>query len=187
MHIIIKNAIDSHQKSLQALTDQSHHIESIAALFSDALSRGGKIIFMGNGGSAADAQHLAAEFIGRFKKNRKPLAAIALSTNTSSITAIGNDFGFEEIFARQVEALGAVPDVVVGISTSGESKNVISAILKAKQLNLKTIGFLGRCGGALKSLVDIALTIETDDTPRAQEMHIMAGHIICEMVEAKLA
>jgi len=187
MHIIIKNAIDNHRKALEALTTQSHHIESIAVLFTDTLNRGGKIIFMGNGGSAADAQHLAAEFIGRFKKNRKPLAAIALSTNTSSITAIGNDFGFEEIFVRQVEALGVVPDVVVGISTSGESKNIISAILKAKQLNLKTVGFLGNDGGTLKNLVDIALTIEMDDTPRIQEMHIVAGHIICEMVETKLA
>ncbi|MEI8350383.1 MAG: D-sedoheptulose 7-phosphate isomerase [Candidatus Omnitrophota bacterium] len=176
----------SHQKAFEALQAQAPSIEKIASFFVETLRAGGKIIFMGNGGSAADSQHLAAELVGRFKKNRRPLASIALSTNTSIITAIGNDFGFEEIFTRQIEALAKASDVVVGISTSGESKNVIGAITKAKELTCKTVGFLGKSGSALERLVDSALLIETGDTPRIQEMHILAGHIICEMVEAQL-
>ncbi|MFA5270938.1 MAG: SIS domain-containing protein, partial [Candidatus Omnitrophota bacterium] len=160
-------------------------IKEISALFVSALRKNGKIIFMGNGGSAADAGHLAAELVGRFKKNRKALASISLSSNISMITAIGNDFGFEEVFSRQIEALAKPNDLIVAISTSGESVNVIRAVQKAKELGLKSVGFLGKNGGKLKDIVDTFLIISTDDTPRIQEMHILAGHIICEIVEAE--
>jgi len=131
-------------------------------------------------------QELAAEFSGRFKKNRAPLAGLALTTNTSALTAIGNDFGFEEIFSRQLQALANNNDVLVALSTSGNSKNIISAVEKAKALGLKTIGFLGNDGGKLKTLVDLALTITCSDTPSIQEMHILAGHIACSITESKL-
>ncbi len=179
----IKADLNKHKQALVILEAQSEILAEIASLFIKCLIAGGKIIFIGNGGSAADAQHLAAELVGRFKKNRKPFAAIALTTNTSILTAIGNDFGFEEVFSRQVEALASNKDLIVGISTSGVSKNIIRAIAKAKALGLKSIGFLGRDGGDVKSLVDIALTISSDNTPSIQEMHILAGHIICGLVE----
>jgi D-sedoheptulose 7-phosphate isomerase len=187
MNKIIQTSIDKHKEALSLLETRQADIEAIAFLFITTLKNKGKIIFMGNGGSASDAQHLAAELVGRFKKNRAPLAAIALSTNVSSLTAIGNDFGFEEIFSRQVQALATPLDVVVGISTSGESKNIIWAIKAAKKRKIKTIGFLGNDGGSLKSMVDCALTIPSHDTPRIQEMHILAGHILCEIVEEYFA
>lgn len=183
----VKVALIKHKQALTSLEAQSEVLTEIASLFIKSLTSGGKIIFIGNGGSAADAQHLAAELIGRFKKNRKPFASIALTTNTSILTAISNDFGFEETFSRQIEALADKKDLVVGISTSGISKNIIHAIEKAKKLGLKCIGFLGKDGGGLKSLVDVNLTISSNDTPSIQEMHILAGHIICGLVEDYLA
>ena len=186
MESIFKTAIAKHKDALKSLEENYQTIQEIAQLFSGALNNKGKIIFLGNGGSAADAQHLAAELVGRFKKERIPLASIALNTNTSIITAVGNDYGFDSIFARQIEALANPSDIVVGISTSGKSKNVIKAIEKAKELGLKTVGILGRDGGDLKGLVDIDLTIFSPDTPQIQEIHILAGHIICEIVEQSL-
>ena len=186
MQEIIKNSLQNHKEALTLLENNSKVLEEIAALLTSTLKNKGKILFMGNGGSAADAQHLAAEFVGRFKKNRAPLAALALSTDTSILTAVGNDFGFEEVFTRQVEALGKAGDVVVGISTSGNSKNIIAAIKKAKQLGMKTIGFTGKQEGELNKITDIALSIPSSDTPRIQEMHILAGHIICEIVETQI-
>ncbi len=183
MKEIIEMAIASHRKALNLLEKDIEIIEKIADLFISALRNEGKIIFMGNGGSAADAQHLAAEFIGRFKKDRAPLAAISLTANTSILTAIGNDFDFKDIFVRQVECLAKNCDLVVGISTSGKSKNVTSAIKKAGELGLKTIGFSGNDGGELANITDICLTIPSPDTPSIQEMHILAGHIICDIVE----
>lgn len=183
MKDLIQDGIDKHKQALEFLESNQKTIEEIASLFILTLEKNGKIIFMGNGGSAADAQHLAAELVGRFKQNRAPLAAIALSTNTSTITAIANDFGFEEIFSRQLESIAGKNDLVVGISTSGKSKNVIKATESAKNLNLKVVGFLGKNGGDLKSIVDIALTIPQLETPCIQEMHILAGHIICAIVE----
>jgi D-sedoheptulose 7-phosphate isomerase len=183
MNPIIKTSIDKHAETLETLRHSCQVIDDIALMFITSLKNNGKIIFMGNGGSAADSQHLAAELIGRFKKNRASLPAIALSTNTSTITAIGNDFGFEQIFSRQVEALASDLDILVGISTSGNSNNVINAIKTAKQSNVKTVGFLGHGGGKLKKLVDTSLIINSFDTPRIQEMHLLSGHIICEIVE----
>jgi len=179
----IKTALKKHEEALRLLEMQSPTIAKIACLFNESLKAGGKIIFIGNGGSAADAQHLAAELVGRFRKNRKALAAIALTTDTSILTAVGNDFGFDQVFSRQVEALAKEGDLLVGISTSGKSKNIIKAIEKAKDIGLKIVGFLGKDGGNIKSLVDIDLTISLDNTPSIQEMHILAGHIICEIVE----
>lgn len=186
METIIKNSLESHLSAFKLLSGNQEKIKEIAKLFVSSLRNGGKIIFMGNGGSAADAEHLAAELVGRFKKNRKAYAAISLSSNISIITAIGNDYGFEEVFSRQVEAIARPGDIIVVISTSGESQNVIKAVMRAKQLGLKTVGFLGKKGGKLKGLVDISLLIPTENTPRIQEMHILAGHIICEIVEEEL-
>ena len=179
----INTALKKHKEALGLLEKQSSTIAKIAYLFIESLEAGGKIIFIGNGGSAADAQHLAAELVGRFKKNRKALAAIALTTDTSILTAIGNDFGFDEVFSRQIEAIAKDKDLLVGISTSGKSKNIIKAIEKAKTIGLKSIGFLGKDGGDIKGLVDVDLTISSDDTPSIQEMHTLAGHTICGIVE----
>ncbi len=179
----IKTAFEKHKEALRLLEKQSLVITKIASLFIESLEAGGKIIFIGNGGSAADAQHLAAELVGRFRKNRGALAAIALTTDTSVLTAVGNDFGFAEVFSRQIEALAKDKDLVVGISTSGKSKNIITAIEKAKTIGLKSVGFLGKDGGDIKGLVDIDLTISLDNTPSIQEMHILAGHTICGIVE----
>jgi D-sedoheptulose 7-phosphate isomerase len=186
MDEIIKISLESHKKALEFLEANCLKLQEIASLFISTLKNNGKIIFMGNGGSAADAQHLAAELVGRFKKNRHALAAISLSCDTSVLTAIGNDFGFEEIFSRQIEALARAPDLVIAISTSGDSENIINAVKKAKELGLKTVGFLGKNGGKLNNLVDFSLLIPSLDTPRIQEIHIFAGHIICEIVEKEL-
>lgn len=186
MHPIIIRSLTDCNTALGLLDKQAPTIEKIAALCANALKSGGKIVFIGNGGSAADSQHLAAELVGRFKKERKALPALALNVNTSILTAIGNDYGYDDVFSRQVEAIVTEKDVVFGISTSGKSKNVINAIKTAKALGAKTVGFLGQDGGALKSLVDIDLTIAVKDTPRIQEMHIFAGHVICEIIETTL-
>ncbi|HIE35755.1 MAG TPA: D-sedoheptulose 7-phosphate isomerase [Candidatus Omnitrophica bacterium] len=183
MEEIINKSINDHKKVIEELILQVPTIKKVAQLFISTLENKGKIIFMGNGGSAADAQHLAAELVGRFKKERRPLAAISLSVNTSILTAIGNDYGFEDVFSKQIQALTKKEDLVVGISTSGKSKNVIKAIEKAKELGIITVGFLGKDGGILKDLVDVALIVPHFDTPRIQEMHILIGHIICEIVE----
>ena len=180
---IISNSLEGHLDAVKLLEKNQECLKEISALFISSLRSNGKIIFMGNGGSAADAEHLAAEFVGRFKKNRAAIASISLASNICIITAVGNDFGFEEVFSRQIEALAKPQDVIVAISTSGESKNVIQAAKKAKELGLKSVGFLGKNGGKLKGLVDIPFVVPSNDTPRIQEMHILAGHIICEIVE----
>src|SRR6266481_3947855 len=150
-----------------------------------SLRSGGKVFFLGNGGSAADAQHLAAEFTGRYLKERRALPALALHTNTSSVTAIGNDYGFDLVFARQLEALGKEGDVLVGISTSGNSRNVIRAMEVAKTKSIYTIALTGS-GGKMKDLADCSICIPSDETPRIQECHILTGHIICEIAEEML-
>lgn len=183
---ITKISLENHKKALDFLEANFSKIEEIASLCVTALNNNGKIIFMGNGGSAADAQHLAAELVGRFKKNRKALAAIALSANTSILTAVSNDFDFNEVFARQIEALARPCDLVIGISTSGNSENIIKAIKQAQELGIKTVGFLGKDGGKLNNMVEFSLLIPSFDTPRIQEMHIFAGHIICEIIESEL-
>ena len=150
------------------------------------LQKGGKLILMGNGGSAADSQHIAAELIGRFKKERKAIPAIALTVDTSSLTALGNDYGFETIFERQLEALAQKNDAVVGISTSGNSENVVRALKKANALGAETIGLLGNNGGKIKEVANLSIVIPSNDTARIQEVHITIGHIICELIEEDL-
>ncbi len=160
-------------------------VEVIEALTA-ALQRGNKIMLFGNGGSAADSQHLAAEFVNRFMIERPPLAAMALSTDSSVITSIGNDYDFSEIFSKQIRALGQEGDVAWGISTSGSSVNVMRALEVAKKMGLITIGLTGRDGGTIARVVDYALNVASNSTPRVQEVHITVGHVICEMVDFKL-
>jgi D-sedoheptulose 7-phosphate isomerase len=158
-------------------------IVEAASAITECLRAGGKLLFFGNGGSAADAQHLAAEFVGRFVKERHGLSAVALTTNSSILTAVGNDYGFDQIFARQIEALGRAGDVAIGISTSGKSPNVVAAIKEAKKRQLKTIGLSGRDGGELSKCVEIAITVASENTAQIQECHIAIGHIFCELAE----
>jgi D-sedoheptulose 7-phosphate isomerase len=158
-------------------------IEIVARLMAEALQRGGKLLFFGNGGSAADAQHLAAEFVNRFLHNRRALAAVALTTDSSALTSIGNDLGFDQVFARQVEALARPGDVVVAISTSGNSPNVLRGVEAARRLGCTSVGLSGGSGGLLATAVDEALVVPSTETPRIQETHITAGHALCAVVE----
>ena len=151
-----------------------------------AFKAGGKVLLFGNGGSAADAQHIATELICRFKKERKALPALALSTNSSLVTAQANDLGFETIFARQIEAWAKKEDIAIAISTSGNSPNILAGAKKAKEFGLRTIGFIGKGGGKLRDLVDLALIVPSDDVPRIQEAHISIAHSICHLVEEEL-
>lgn len=150
------------------------------------LEKGGKLILMGNGGSAADSQHIAAELVGRFKKERRAIPAIALTVDTSSLTALGNDYGFDTIFERQLEALAGENDAVVGISTSGNSENVVRALKKANSLGAETIGLVGNNGGKIKEVANLSIVVPSNDTARIQEVHITIGHIICELIEEDL-
>jgi len=159
-------------------------IKEASGILIDTLKSGKKILICGNGGSASDAQHISAEFVGRFKKERVALPAIALTTDTSILSAVGNDYGFEHIFSRQVEALAKEGDTLIGISTSGNSKNVILALKRAKELGCKTIGLSGRDGGLMSKYCDLNLIIPSNDTARIQEMHILIGHILCQIVDS---
>jgi|SRR5215813_4790208 len=161
-------------------------VERAAAMIADALNSGGKLLVFGNGGSAADAQHIAGELVNRFLKDRRALPAVALTTDGGVLTCIANDTGFEKIFARQVEALGSAGDVCLAISTSGTSPNVILACEQARAQDLKVIGLLGRDGGNVAALCDVALIVTSDDTQRIQETHNLIGHILCELVESRL-
>ncbi len=182
-NLIAKDIQDSIQVKQALLKTHLELIEKAARLTHDCLKTGHKVLFFGNGGSASDSQHLAAELVGRYEKERRGLPSIALSTDTSILTAVGNDYGFERIFERQIEALGNRGDVAFGISTSGNSKNVLLGIIKAKAQGLVTIGLSGRNGGELKSLADLSIVVPSDKTARIQESHIMIGHIICERVD----
>jgi D-sedoheptulose 7-phosphate isomerase len=164
--------------------DQSVLAASLAC--SNSLKAGGKLMFCGNGGSAADSQHLSAELTGRFVKNRSPIAAIALSTDTSAITCISNDYSFEEIFSRQIEGIGKSGDVLLTISTSGNSRNLLRAAEVARKKKIFVIGFLGRDGGELREFCDVAMVVPSTVTARIQESHILIGHTICEMIENQL-
>jgi D-sedoheptulose 7-phosphate isomerase len=164
----------------------SEEILEAAQTIRDRLASGGKLLLMGNGGSAADSQHIAAELIGRFKKERAAIPAIALTVDSSSLTALGNDYGFETIFSRQIEALATAKDAVIGISTSGNSQNVIRALNLARNMGATTIGLTGHGGGNMKDCVDICIVVPSDDTARIQEVHITIGHIICEIIEQDL-
>lgn len=171
----------------QVISDLVPQIEKAAQAMINALKAGNKILFFGNGGSAADAQHLAAELISRFLKERRSLPAIALTTDTSILTAVANDYEFDKVFSRQIEGLAKPGDVAFGISTSGNSKNVIRGFEKARELKCKTIGLLGCGGGRLAGQVDIAISLSSKATPHVQEAHITIGHILCQLIEAALA
>ncbi len=159
------------------------HIQSASKIIIESLQHGGKVMFCGNGGSAADSQHLAAELTGRYRKNRAPLAAIALTTDTSAITAISNDFSFEEIFTRQISAIGKKGDILYAISTSGESKNILDAIKIAQEMNIKVIGLTGENKSKMDSICDIVIKVPANRADRIQEMHIAVGQIICQIIE----
>jgi D-sedoheptulose 7-phosphate isomerase len=180
---LIRESIEVKEKTLK---EQSEIIAKIAQKTIQCFRQGKKVIFFGNGGSAADAQHLATELISRFQKERRSLPAIALTTDTSALTAIGNDYGFEKIFSRQIEGLVDKGDIIIGISTSGNSVNVIEGIKEAKKRGAYTVGFLGQTGGKLKNIVDLALCVPSSITARIQEIHITVGHIICQLVEEEL-
>jgi len=180
----IKSELNSHLQTINSVIDNMEHdIQMASSLVIDTLKKGNKIIICGNGGSAADAQHIAAELTGRYKCERKGLPAIAITTDTSALTAIGNDYGYDRVFDRQVESLANKGDLIIGISTSGNSKNIINAISKAKKLECNSLGFSGKGGGDMNSVCDINLVIPSDNTPRIQEMHILIGHIICQLVD----
>jgi D-sedoheptulose 7-phosphate isomerase len=183
----IKRSIDA-QQNLLADSKVIAEIGKVCGAIVSAFQQGNKLLLFGNGGSAADAQHIAADFVGRFALNRAALAAIALGVNGSSLTAIGNDYGFERVFARQVEALGRAGDVAVGISTSGNSPNVLQGLATAKKKGLLTVALTGKGGGELKGFesVDNCICAPADETPRIQECHILIGHVICEIVEREL-
>jgi len=184
MQSIIQFEFEEHLKTAQATAGSISYSLEIAAKFCiDSLNQNGKVLIFGNGGSAADAQHIAAELVGRYKVERKGLAAIALTTDTSALTAIGNDYGYDRVFDRQVEALASQGDIVIGISTSGNSANVISALALAKELDCKTIGLSGRSGGEMNVVCDVNLVVPAEDTPRIQEMHIVIGHTLCHLIE----
>jgi D-sedoheptulose 7-phosphate isomerase len=180
---IFHQALADHMAVIQTLPAQLPILEQIAAEITEAMFEGKKILLFGNGGSAADAQHLAAEFVGRFRRERRGLAAIALTTDTSILTAIANDYGFDDVFSRQVEALCAEGDVVVGISTSGNSKNVCAALRKARELGAFTVAFTGAGGGTAAAIADATVCIASKDTARVQEAHILCGHMLCDWVE----
>jgi D-sedoheptulose 7-phosphate isomerase len=179
---LIQASIAVKQKILQDV-ELVATVAKVSRLIVNALLEGHKVLLCGNGGSAADAQHIAAEFVGRFAFDRPALPALALSVNTSCVTAIGNDYGFDLVFSRQIEALGREGDVVIGISTSGNSANVVHAMSTSKRLGLRTIALTGCTGGTLKNEVELCLCAPSNETPRIQECHILMGHIICELVE----
>lgn len=187
MKRLIKEIIeDSIRAKKDLLKDETANIEKASKAIIKSLKRGGKVLVFGNGGSAADSQHIVAELIGRFKKERRPIPAIALTTNTSTISALANDYGYDVTFSRQIEALGTRRDAAIGISTSGNSRNVVEAVKRAKSLGLVTIGLTGGNGGQLKRECDISIVVGSKSTPRIQESHIMIGHIICELIERRL-
>ena len=183
MKTTIEKEIAEHLKVAETMLSLTNKVEIAAQLCIDTLQEGGKLLIFGNGGSAADAQHIAAELVGRYKVNRKGLSALALTTDSSALTAIGNDFGYKSLFVRQVEALANKGDVLIGISTSGKSINVINALKLGSQLQCKTIGFSGNDGGQMNKICDVNLVIPSKDTPRIQEMHIVLGHTICHLID----
>ena len=178
--------LESIQVKEEILRNQINQIAEVAELMIDCLKKDGKVIVFGNGGSASDSQHIAAELVGRFKKDRSALAGIALTTNTAILTSLANDYGYDVVFSRQVEALGKKNDVVLGISTSGKAKNVALGIKQAKKMGIKTVALSGGDGGEIVKLADVSLLVPSKITARIQEAHITIAHIICEMIEQEL-
>jgi D-sedoheptulose 7-phosphate isomerase len=185
MNLSIQLQIEEHNAVAKTVSQDSFiaNIALACHMAVDCIKNGNKVLLFGNGGSASDAQHIAAEFTGRFVKMRKGLPAIALTTDTSALTAISNDYGFQSVFKRQVEALARPGDLLIGLSTSGNSENVIAGLLAGKQLGCKLLGLTGNDGGQIKAVCDLALTIDSKTTARIQEMHILIGHIICSAID----
>ena len=183
MKNIIENQFNEHIKTANLLNTLTNEVEAAATLCINSLKNGGKIFLFGNGGSAADAQHIAAEIVGRYITERKGLSAIALTTDTSVLTAISNDYGYLHVFDRQVEALANEGDVLIGISTGGSSANVVNALKISKDLGCKSIGFSGKDGGDFNNLCDVNIVVPAEDTARIQEMHIVIGHTICHLID----
>lgn len=178
--------LESIQVKEEVLRNQIDSIYQIAVLMIECLKKDGKVIVFGNGGSASDSQHIAAELVGRFKKDRSALAGIALTTNTSILTSLANDYGYDVVFSRQIEAIGKKNDIVLGISTSGKAKNVALGIKQAKKMGIKTVALSGGDGGEIVKLADVSLVVPSKVTARIQEAHITIAHIICEMIEQEL-
>ncbi len=184
---LLDEAIQRSVGTLKALTGQSASVAAAASLIVTSLRGGGKLLTLGNGGSAADAQHIAAELVGRYLKERRGLPALALTVNTSTLTAVSNDYGYERVSARQLEALAKPGDVCLAMSTSGNSPNVLAAAKVGREIGVKIIGMTGSSGGQLKLLSDVCLCVPSDETPRIQEAHILLGHVLCDFVERELA
>ncbi len=182
----IKKIISSNIETIKSLEQQIDKIQIIISQIIKSLERGGKILICGNGGSASQSQHFSAELVGRFKKERKPLAAIALTTDTAILTALGNDFGFEEVFSKQILALANKEDTIIFLSTSGNSSNLIKASEVAQSIGAYTVGILGKGGGKLKDKVKTALVVDSQEVPRIQEAHSLIIHIICELIEEEI-
>lgn len=183
--LFIENLIE-HAAVIASIHQLHDAVAEAGQMAAQSLRQGGKIMLCGNGGSAADSQHLAAELTGRFIKDRRPLAALALSTDTSALTCIGNDYSFDEVFSRQVCGLGRSGDLLIGISTSGNSANIIRAVEEAKKSGIQTIGLLGRDGGLLRGLCDHSIIVPSNVTARIQECHILIGHTLCGLIEQEL-
>jgi len=185
-NIVLKRFKESSEVKTRFLKENLPKLLDVVKLISHAFEAGNKLFFFGNGGSAADAQHLAAEFVNRYIMDRPPLPAIALTTDSSVLTSISNDFTFTEIFAKQLRALGKEGDVAVGISTSGHSANVVKAFEVAREMGIKTVALAGNEGGGVAKMADISLVVSSTSTPRIQEAHILIGHVLCELVEHQL-
>lgn len=183
---LFQTNLAEHLQLFQQLSSLTPEVNDAGRRIASALAQGGKLLLCGNGGSAADAQHIASELTGRFIQERRPLAGIALTTDSSALTCIGNDYAFDEVFARQLRALGRAGDVLIGISTSGNSANVVKAVQAAREMNITVIGLLGRDGGALKPLSDVAIVVPSKVTARIQEAHILIGHTLCGLIEHEL-
>ncbi len=182
----VKDKILAIADNFKALSAMAGQVECLATLCTDALKNGHKIMFCGNGGSAADSQHLAAELVGRYKMNRPAMNAMALTVDTSILTAVGNDYGYDTVFSRQVEGVGQAGDVLVGLSTSGNSRNIVLAFELAKEKGITTVALTGQGGGAMKEMADYCLAVPGGATNNIQEMHIAVGHLICELVERNI-
>jgi D-sedoheptulose 7-phosphate isomerase len=183
----IIDELNEHKAVIDTIIDNLvDDIVSVSHLIIATLKDGNKILICGNGGSAADAQHIAAELTGRYKTERKPLPCIAITTDTSALTAIGNDYGYDTVFSRQTQALANSGDLIIGISTSGNSKNVINAFEVAKEIGCKTVALIGKDGGDMKKLADLSIVVPSNNTPRIQESHILIGHMICQQIDNSL-
>lgn len=183
MQTYIQNQLDELILSLASLKELAPTVQDIAARCIDSLSAGHKIIFCGNGGSAAQSQHLAAELVGRYRIDRPAMNSLSLTVDTSNLTAIGNDYGYDVIFSRQLEGVGHAGDVLIGLSTSGNSRNVLRAFEQAKRMNITTVALVGRSGGAMAGAADVSLCVPADTSAHIQEMHIAVGHLICDLIE----